>query len=148
MIKLDIAKAYEKLSWKYINKMLKAYGFCPQWVEWVMGMVTSPFFNILLNGSPSRVFQAYRGIRQGDLLSPFLFILIAKGLIFLIQNQARNGDLRGLKVHAGMDPQTHQKFINDTILMGHPSVQEAQSFKNSLNLFSMALSLAINPNKS
>ena len=107
MIKLDIAKDYEKLSWKYINKMLKAYGFCPQWVEWVMGLVTSPFYNILLNGSPYRVFQSSRGIRKGDPLSPFLFILMAEGLSRLILNQERNGDLRGLKIHAGMDPQTH-----------------------------------------
>ena len=128
--------------------MLKAYGLYPQWVEWVMGLVTCPFFNILLNGSPSRLFQASRGIRQGDLLSPFLFTLMAEGLSCPIQTQSSNGDLRGLKIHASMDPQTHQQFNDDTMLMGHPSVQEAQSFKNSLNLFIMASGLAINPNKS
>ena len=69
MIKLDIVKAYDKLSWQYINKMLESYGLSTQWVDWVMGMVTSPFFSILYNGSPSRVFYASRGIRQGDSLS-------------------------------------------------------------------------------
>ena len=87
--------------------MLEAYGFCPQWVDWVMGMVTTPFFSILLNGSPSKFFQASRGIQQGDPLSPFIFILMAKGLSRLIQYQATNWELRGLKIHAGMDPQTH-----------------------------------------
>ena len=51
MIKLDIAKAYDKLNWKFMEKMLEAYGFSQGWVEWVMGLVTTPFFNILLNGS-------------------------------------------------------------------------------------------------
>ena len=47
-----------------------------------------------------------------------------------------------------MDPQTHQQFVDDTMLMGHPSVQEAQSFKKSLNLFAKASGLEVNPNKS
>ena len=56
MIKLDIAKAYDKLSWQFMDKMLEAYGFFQGWVEWVMSLVTSPFFNILLNVSPTSVF--------------------------------------------------------------------------------------------
>ena len=131
-----------------MNKMLEAYGFFPQWVEWVMGLVTSPFYNIFLNGSPSIVFQAFRGIKKGDPLSPFLFILMVEGLICLIQNQDRNGYLRGIKIRASMDPQTHQKFVDDTMLMGHPLVQEAHNFKNSLYLFAMASGLVVNPNKS
>ena len=47
-----------------------------------------------------------------------------------------------------MAPQTHKQFVDDTMLMGHPSVQEAQSFKNSLNLFAKASGLDVNPNKS
>ena len=104
MIKIDIVKAYDKLSWKYMDKMLEAFGFSPKWVEWVMSLVMTPFFNILLNRSPSKVFQPSRGIRQGDPLSPFLFILMAEGMSHLVQTQAGNGELRGLKVHEGMDP--------------------------------------------
>ena len=89
MINLDIAKAYDKLNWKFMEKMLEAYGFCQGWVEWVMGLVTTPFFNILLNGSPNNTFQPSRGIRQGDPLCPFLFILMAEGLSCLIASQAK-----------------------------------------------------------
>ena len=63
LIKLDIAKAYDKLSWKFISKMLEAYGFCQDWVEWVMGLISTPFFSILLNGAPTHIFQLSRGIR-------------------------------------------------------------------------------------
>ena len=86
-----------------MEKMLEAYGFCQGWIEWVMNLVTTLFFSILLNGSPTRVFQASRGIRQGDPFSPFLFILMAKGLSRLITTQAENGELRGIKIHEGMD---------------------------------------------
>ena len=64
--------------------MLKAFGFYREWVEWVMGLVSSPFFSILLNGSLTRLFSPSRGIRQGDPLSLFLFILAVEGLSWLI----------------------------------------------------------------
>ena len=51
LIKLDIAKAYDKLSWECLERVLQDFGFCQEWVEWVMGLVSSPFFSILLNGS-------------------------------------------------------------------------------------------------
>ena len=56
MIKLDIAKAYDKLNWEFMEKMLGSFGFSLDWVEWVMGLVTMPFFNILLNGSLTNTF--------------------------------------------------------------------------------------------
>ena len=56
LIKLDIAKAFDKLSWQFMGKILEAYSFCPEWIEWVMNLVTTPFFSILLNGSPTQVF--------------------------------------------------------------------------------------------
>ena len=91
-----------------MEKMLEAFGYSLEWMEWVMGLVTTPFFNIILNGSLAKVFQPSWGIRQGDPLSPFLFILMAEGLSHLIQSQAGNGELQGLKVHDGMDTQTRQ----------------------------------------
>ena len=56
MIKLDIAKAYDKLNWEFMEKMLGAFGFSRALVEWVMGLVTTTFFNILLNGSSTNTF--------------------------------------------------------------------------------------------
>ena len=57
IIKLDIVNAYDKLSQQYMDKMLEVFGFGTEWVEWVMSLVTTPFFNIILNGSPTKVFQ-------------------------------------------------------------------------------------------
>ena len=93
MIKLDIAKYYDKLNWEFMERMLGAYGFSPEWVEWVMGPVSSPFFNILINGSLTSSFLPSWGIRQGYPLSPFLFILMAEGLSCLIAAHVNPGSI-------------------------------------------------------
>ena len=113
-----------------------------------MGLVSLPFFNILLNGSLNSTFQPSRGIFQGDPLSPFLFILMAEGLSCLIMAQVERGEILGIKAHEGASSQTHQQFMDDTMLMGHPTVQKYRSLKKNLDLFARASGLAVNPNKS
>lgn len=53
MIKVDLAKAYDKISWEYIQRILKAYGFDDRWTEWIMSMIATPSMSILLNGTPT-----------------------------------------------------------------------------------------------
>ena len=93
LIKLDIEKAYDKLSCQFLERMLEAYGFSEAWVGWVMALVTSPFFSIFLNVSPMQVFAPSHGIRHGDPLSPFLFFLMAKGMSRFIQSQVSEGGI-------------------------------------------------------
>lgn len=80
IMQLDIAKAYDKVNWMYIKKVLIAFGFDHIWVRWVMALVTSSSFSILVNGSSSKIFSPSKELKQGDPLSPFLFILMMEGL--------------------------------------------------------------------
>jgi len=84
ILKLDLSKAFDKLSWNYIHQMLLAFDFNPTWTRWIMNPISSPNFSILLNGSPSKPFHPSCGIRQGDPLSHFLFVLMAEGLSRLL----------------------------------------------------------------
>ena len=69
---------------------------------------------------------------------------MAEGLSRLLQSEAESGELRGIRLMDSMDAQTHQQFVYDTMLMGHPSVQEERSFKSYLNIFAKASGLAVN----
>lgn len=63
LIKLDLPKAYDRLNWKYLEAILQAFGFCDRWVKWVLSMISTPNFSILLDGAPSATFNALRGLR-------------------------------------------------------------------------------------
>lgn len=79
LIKLDLSKAFDSLNWNYILGILVAFGFSETWIQWVHSLLSSTFFFILVNDSPSPTFSPSRGICQGDPLSLFLFILMAEG---------------------------------------------------------------------
>ena len=113
-----------------------------------MSLVFSAFFLILVNGTPSQPFSTSRGIRQGDSLSPFLFIIIVEGLGRMLKAMQRNNQIRGLTLSNGMDLQTHQWFIDDNMLMGPSSVQEARGIKKGLDTFLEANGVEINKEKS
>lgn len=123
LLKLDLSKAFDKLSWSYIQNMLKAFGFSHSWVRWIMSLISSSHFSLLVNGLPSRPFKPTRGIRQGDPLSPFLFVIMAEGLGRHIKQALLSNQLKGISIH-NSPASSHQQFVDDTMLYGYPSAQE------------------------
>jgi hypothetical protein len=99
LIKLDLSKYFDRVSWQYLRSMLESFGFDKLWVNWVLKLTSSAFFSILVNGIPSQPFSSTRGIRQGDPLSPFLFVLMAEGLGRYIKATILEGSLKGLPLH-------------------------------------------------
>jgi len=100
-----------------------------------MVLVTTASCSIILNGAPSKTFKPSRGLRQGDPLSPFLFILMMEGLGRAIKAAKEEGRILGLRLTQGGDTVTHQQFVDDTMLQGTPTVKEAKAFKQILNEF-------------
>eukprot|EP00253_Pinus_taeda_P033082 PITA_33082 len=148
MIKLDLSKAYDRLSWNYLGKVLESFGFCRRWIDWIHSLISSPSFSILVNGIPSKIFSATRGLRQGDPLSPFLFILAVEGLGRFIKKEREADKIKVLKLWGNNLCLTHQQFVDDIMLFGEPTVKEVKHLQKILDLFAEASGLEINRDKS
>ena len=86
------------MNWTYLRLILLQIGVPLVGVNWIMGCLSSVNFALLVNGSPSSFFTTSRGIRQGCLVSPLLFILVIEGLSLLIKDAQKNGKIRGIKI--------------------------------------------------
>eukprot|EP00253_Pinus_taeda_P026517 PITA_26517 len=128
--------------------VLESFGFCRRWIYWIHNLISSPNFSILVNGIPSKPFSASRGLRQGDPLSPFLFILAAEGLGRFIKKERETGKIKGLKLWGHNLCLTHQQFVDDIMLFGEPTVKEVKHLRNFLDIFAEASGLEINKDKS
>ena len=97
-LKLDMSKVYDRVEWGYLEFVMRKMGFCEQWIGLIMVCVKTVTYSILVNGELKGLINPSRGLRQGDPLSPFLFLLCTKGLHGLIKNAASKGDIKGFSL--------------------------------------------------
>eukprot|EP00253_Pinus_taeda_P016222 PITA_16222 len=147
VIKIDLSKAYDRISWTYLRMLLTHLGFKLDFINWIMGCVTSVRFAVLINGASSHFFKGQRGLRQGFPLSPLLFLLVAEGLSRLILEARRIGLIKGLEVAVNLFI-SHLLFVDDILLFTNGSLNELKELKNILDLFMKATGMQINLRKS
>jgi hypothetical protein len=97
-VKIDMEKAFDRMEWDFLLTIMLKLGFHPTWVNWIRICVSTPSFSILINGSPFGKFTPSRGLRQGDPLSHFLFILGTEVLSRLFHQQESLGLLNGIRI--------------------------------------------------
>ncbi|GKD48474.1 cysteine-rich receptor-like protein kinase, partial [Tanacetum coccineum] len=100
IFKVDFEKAYDSINWRFLLDIMKKIGFGYKWCKWVKTCLRTSFVSALVNGSPSKEFGLERGVRQGDSLSPFLFILAAEGLNVIVTEAMEKGIFSGVAVGA------------------------------------------------
>lgn len=100
-------------------------GFPLRFVSMIMRCITSASYQILINNQPSRSFQPERGLRQGDPLSPYIFILCANVLSSAISSEVRKNKIHGLKVARGTPITSHLIFVKDNLPFACANQQEA-----------------------
>ncbi|XP_057733852.1 uncharacterized protein LOC130949032 [Arachis stenosperma] len=148
IIKLDFQKAYDRVKWGFVDIVLEKMGFGRTWRTWVRECVTSASVSILINGSPSKPFKMERGLRQGDPLSPCLFVLVVDVLNRMIGEAVRNNRISPLLVGRDKIELSHLQFADDTILFCPPEEETIRNYKRLLRCFEMMSGLSINFEKS
>ena len=146
-IKLDMSKAYDRVEWPYLATVMKKMGFNEQWIKLVMPCVTIISYSVLVNGEPKGMIHPSRGIRQGDPLSPFLFLLCIEGLHGLISKAAANGDIRGYSLCRNSPCLTHLFFADDSLLFCRATNQECQKILEILDCYAQCSGQQINQSK-
>eukprot|EP00253_Pinus_taeda_P010693 PITA_10693 len=147
VIKIDLSKAYDRTNWIYLRMLLTHLGFTPDFINWIMGCITSVSFGVLINGASTPFFKGKRGLRQGCPLSPLLFLLVIEGLSQLIQKAKREGKVKGLEVAVNMFI-SHLLFVDDILVFSNGNTNEIKELKNILELFMKATGMQINFRKS
>nr|GEX72061.1 RNA-directed DNA polymerase, eukaryota [Tanacetum cinerariifolium] len=91
IFKVDFEKAFDSVRWDFLDDVMANFGFGTRWRDWILSCLKSSRGSILVNGSPTMEFQFYKGLKQGDLLSPFLFILVMESLNLSLHNVVSAG---------------------------------------------------------
>eukprot|EP00253_Pinus_taeda_P035172 PITA_35172 len=147
ILKIDLAKAFDRVSWLYLKMILIHLGFPQNFISWIMACITTPTFSVLINGSASQFFHSERRLRQGCPLSPLLFLIVMDALSQLIDSAKRNGDFNGLRITDECSL-THLLFVDDVMIFLDGSIRDSRSFSNIINLFSSATGMLANHSKS
>ena len=146
-IKLDMSKAYDRVEWMFLEKMMTKLGFSEQWVERVMKCVTTVRYRIKVNEEYSDSIVPHRGLRQGDPLSPYLFILCAEGLSSMLQRVEENGKIEGI-VCRGAPRINHLFFADDSLILMRACSGNAQELGRILQVYEKASGQMFNRDKS
>lgn len=124
-IKTYMSKAYDRVKWNFLEFLMEKMGFAHGWIKWIMACVSSVSFLVLMNGNEHGFIKPDRGIRQGDHLSPFLFILCAEALVSCLNEAEIAGGLHGIKLATYGPFVHHLLFVDDSFLMCRASKEEA-----------------------
>ncbi|XP_060968724.1 uncharacterized protein LOC133036225 [Cannabis sativa] len=146
-LKVDISKAYDTVSWEFLEALLNTYKMPSRFIKWIMSCLRATTYSIMMNGRVQGSFKGNKGLRQGDPFSPLLFVLIMEYLtrrLIMAVDQSKfkyHPMCKSLKIISLC-------FADDLMLFSKGSLSSLQVIKSVLNEFEAASGLAINANKS
>ncbi|GJZ65153.1 RNA-directed DNA polymerase, eukaryota [Tanacetum coccineum] len=146
IFKVDFEKAYDSVRWDYLDDVLNHFGFGIKWRSCIQNCLQSSRGLILVNGSPTSEFQFHKGLKQGDPLSSFLFILIMESLHLSFQKVAHEGLFKGVIIGSSLQL-SHLFYADDVIFMGQWSDSNITTIVHVLKCFHQASGLRINLHK-
>ncbi|KAM0042735.1 putative RNA-directed DNA polymerase [Helianthus debilis subsp. tardiflorus] len=148
LFKIDFAKAYDIVNWNFVSSIMNQMGFPPKWCLWIHGILSSARSSVLINGSPTFEFPCHKGMRQGDPISPFIFLIVMEALSSMIRKASRVGALRGIVLPNDGPVLTHLLYADDCVIMGEWARNNIKNVALLLRCFHICSGLKINLKKS
>ena len=134
-IKIDLEKAYDKIEWSFIRDMLIYFNFPDNLIELIMSCVSTVSTSLLFNGGCLESFHPSRGIRQGDPLSPYLFILCMEFLGHLIKEKCVTKLWSPVKSSRSGPSFSHLFFADDLVLFASADLENCHAINDALQEF-------------
>lgn len=147
-IKLDMAKAYDRVEWCYLEAVMQALGFLASWCVLVMKCVSSVSFSVKVNGVFSDEVRPSKGIRQGDPISPYLFLLCSEGLSSMIKSIGPQYVSRGVRVSRRAPWISHLLFADDCMIFTQASKRGTDRIAEILESYNRGSGQLVNKHKS
>ncbi|GKV03088.1 hypothetical protein SLEP1_g15456 [Rubroshorea leprosula] len=141
IFKIDFEKAYDKVSLSFLDYMMERMGFDIVWRGWISKCLRSNMVSVLVNGSATKEFSMTRELRQGDPLSPFLFLMVAEALNGLTSAAVAKGYFHGVKIGEGELEVSHLQFADDTLFMGEATEDNICTAKCIMRAFELVSGL-------
>lgn len=116
VVKLDMSKAYDRVEWDFLGQVMDRMGFEPLFVGWILKCINSASFSFNINSTANGYVLPTRGIRQGDSLSPYVFLICSEIFSHLIQTSVAKGKFQGLKISNAGPSISHLLFADDSLL--------------------------------
>jgi hypothetical protein len=151
LCKLDMDKAYDHVNWSFLLYLLRRCGFGEKWCSWIQHCISSTRFSMLINGVPSGFFGSSHGVRQGDPLSTFLFVLAMEAFSRMLGAFTDRGLISGFLVGtSGQDRVTvsHLLFVDDTLVFCGANARQIRHLGALLVCFEAVAGLKVNLSKS
>ena len=134
-IKIDLQKAYDRVNWDFLQAVLSKMGFNRTFTGWIMSCVSTVSFEVLVNGGKSDQFKPTRGLREGDPLSPYLFIIGQEVLSRLIGKEFEEKNISGVKASICAPPVTHVMYADDILLFSKATRSNATAIMNCIQKY-------------
>ena len=143
-MKLDMSKAYDQVEWVYLEKIMEKMGFNRKWIKLIVVCIRSVTYSIMINGQPHGFFTPTRGLRQGDPLLPYLFLLVTEGLHALFEEVKESGVIKGVSLCPAGRQVSHLLFADGCLVFCRAIVSESVKIQSILYKCEQALGQSIN----
>uniref|UniRef100_A0A803Q0L9 Reverse transcriptase domain-containing protein n=1 Tax=Cannabis sativa TaxID=3483 RepID=A0A803Q0L9_CANSA len=147
-VKLDMAKAFDRVEWKFLQKIMEKFGFPTRFIKLIMACITTATFKFNLNGKALGLVTPSRGIRQGDPFSPYLFLMCAEGLSSILKRAESHEEAFGIKIARTAPEISHLLFADDSILFCKSNIQACYAIKEALDQYQKVSGQLVNFQKS